>query len=619
MTIASAPFVAVHGDAVDRAVAPAVRAAQVECDLRDVRPAEVADDDLVGAAERAEVDALDVVQIHRDGRDVAGEERAPAVGDDIDVLVDVRAEEQHRVDAVLAFDRVVAVARVPLEHVVAGAEQGDVVAVVAEDEVIAVAAEQHVRALAAEDRVVAGAAVDRQLHDARGQRGRGDRVIAAAAVDDERVVRAFAVGDVDPRRQADHRNRGAGADHVDVIVAVRAVSRSRCRPAASPAVPPIVPARSMLTSATSVPLRSLTVIVSVPPSALSSTTSTSFVSMTMVPRLRVKRSRSPFADASKISPPLLPLNSIVSMPSWPSTMSLPSPGSHWNTSSPAPRNAVSLPCWPSMKSLPSPPSSVSSPLLPRIVSLPAPPSTVMLDQRGEVAGRGERVVAAVHVHDQVLGRADVDGERRRVEAIEAHARAVRRRGEDLGAVAAVDLGGVDAGAAFHQVGVVAGIPDHAIVAGLAEHLVVAVAAGQHVVAGAAEQQIEAALAEQRVVAGLAEQHVVARAAGQRVVAGAAEQIGARQRAVGFVERDRRRRRPGRTPGSGWCSRPSACRRDRTAPPLTRILPAALRLISIVLSRLSPKTRERRRLVKVPVTAWVEKSPRSLRRRAADSC
>ena len=50
-------------------------------------------------------------------------------------------------------------------------------------------------------------------------------------------------------------------------------------------------------------------------------------------------------------------------------------------------------------------------------------------------------------------------------------------------------------------------------------------------------EVEAALAEQRVVAGLAEELVAAGAAGQRVVAGAAEQVGARQRAVGLVERE----------------------------------------------------------------------------------
>ena len=146
---------------------------------------------------------------------------------------------------------------------------------------------------------------------------------------------------------------------------------------ASPAAPSRVPARSPSSLTTSVPDRSLTVIVSVPPRALRSTTSTSLASITMLPTLRVKRSRPPLAEASMFSPMLLPLKSMVSVPSWPSSVSLPSPGSHWKRSSPAPRNATSLACWPSRKSSPSPPSSRSTPLLPRIVSAPAPPSTVI--------------------------------------------------------------------------------------------------------------------------------------------------------------------------------------------------------------------------------------------------
>ena len=63
------------------------------------------------------------------------------------------------VDAVLALDRVVAVARVPLEHVVAGAEEGGVVAPVAVDEIVAVAAEQSIGAGAAEQDVVACTAI----------------------------------------------------------------------------------------------------------------------------------------------------------------------------------------------------------------------------------------------------------------------------------------------------------------------------------------------------------------------------------------------------------------------------------------------------------------------------
>ena len=50
----------------------------------DVGAAQVVDDDGVGAAERVDVDALDVVQVHDDVADVAGEERAPAIGGDVD-------------------------------------------------------------------------------------------------------------------------------------------------------------------------------------------------------------------------------------------------------------------------------------------------------------------------------------------------------------------------------------------------------------------------------------------------------------------------------------------------------------------------------------------------------
>src|SRR5215218_7622308 len=251
-------------------------------------------DSRVGAAKRAEGDRLDVVHIHGDGGHVPGEPRVSAVRRDVNVLGDVRAVEQQRVGSILALDSVAAVARIPHEGVVAGAEKRRVVAASAGDEVVAVAAKKQVVAVAAGDGVVAGTAVD---------------------------------GDLDERREA-------------------------------------------------------------------------------------------------------------------------------------------------------------------------------------VAG-GEPVVAAVHVEDEVLGGADVEGERRRVDAVEAHASAVRREREALAAVAALDLGGIDVGAALEQIGVVAGVPDHAVVPGLAEDLVVARAAGQDVVAVAAEQvggwQRAIGLVErQRVVAALAE-------------------------------------------------------------------------------------------------------------------
>ncbi len=293
---------------------------QVGGHVRDVGPGQVVDGEQVGAAERVGDDRLDVVEVHDDVRDVAGEPDAVAVGGRLHALVGVAAVEPHRVGAVLPLDHVAGIAGIPLEGVVAGAEERDVVALLAVGEVVAVAAEQHVGAVGAEEVVVAGAAV--------------------------------------------------GGD---------------------------------------------------------------------------------------------------------------------------------------------------------------------LDQRGQVAGGREAVVAAVGVEDEVLGRADVDRERGRVEAVEPDASAVGRCRELLEAVTAVDLDRVGAGRAFVEVRVVAGVPDHAVVAALAERLVVGVAAGQRVVVVAAEQQVEAALAEQRVVAALAEQLVVPGAGGQDVVPGAAEQLRRRQGAVDLAD------------------------------------------------------------------------------------
>ena len=194
--------------------------------------------------------------------------------------------------------------------------------------------------------------------------------------------------------------------------------------------------------------------------------------------------------------------------------------------------------------------------------MPAPPSTVILIRAARFPVAEKRVVAAVGVDDQVLGGADVDRERRRVDAVEPDARAVGRGGELLGAVAAVDLDCVDAVRAFVEVGVVAGVPDHPVVAALAEGLVVGVAAGQGVVLAAAEQEVAPALAEERVVAGLAEELVGAGAAGEDVVAGAAEQVPLWQRAVCLVEADHVVVTEAEDPDERRCWRPSACHRRR---------------------------------------------------------
>ena len=84
-------------------------------------------------------------------------------------FVDVRAVEQQRIVAGLALDGVAAIARIPDEGVVAGAELGDVVAATAVDEVIA---------LAALDDVIAVAAVERELDLAGHDRRSVDGVVA---------------------------------------------------------------------------------------------------------------------------------------------------------------------------------------------------------------------------------------------------------------------------------------------------------------------------------------------------------------------------------------------------------------------------------------------------------
>ena len=183
-------------------------ARQVDRDLGDAGAGEVADGDVVGAAERGEVDVLDAVEIHGDVADVAGELHPPVVGRDADVLVDVGAVEQQRVGAVLTFDRVAAVARIPDEGVVAGAADQQVVAAAAGDDVIAVAAEQRVVAVAAGDGVVAVAAVDGELDQAGETVSGGEDVVAAIHVEHEVLGGA----DVErERRRADPIEAHAGA------------------------------------------------------------------------------------------------------------------------------------------------------------------------------------------------------------------------------------------------------------------------------------------------------------------------------------------------------------------------------------------------------------------------
>jgi hypothetical protein len=125
---------AVDRDRIGCAIAAAGRTAKIESDVRHVGPAQVADDDIVGAPERSKVDFLHVIQVHRDACHVADEEHASAVGHDVDVLGNVCSEEPHR-------------------------------------------------ATTSNQRVVVRATVDRELDHAGGQRRGRDPVVAAKRVD----------------------------------------------------------------------------------------------------------------------------------------------------------------------------------------------------------------------------------------------------------------------------------------------------------------------------------------------------------------------------------------------------------------------------------------------------
>src|SRR5262249_51818384 len=103
---------------------------------------EVVDRDLVSPATGGEVDDFDVIEVHGHGGDVTEEPNPSAVGRDVNLLGDSGAVELHRVEAVLALDDVVVVARVPDKGIVSGAHGGEVVAVAAVDEVVALAAEE---------------------------------------------------------------------------------------------------------------------------------------------------------------------------------------------------------------------------------------------------------------------------------------------------------------------------------------------------------------------------------------------------------------------------------------------------------------------------------------------
>ena len=94
---------------------------------------------------------------------------------------------------------------------------------------------------------------------------------------------------------------------------------------------------------------------------------------------------------------LLPLNAIVSAPSWPSMTSLPSPGSHWKrvVSGSEQGDVVALLAVDEVVAVAAEQEVGSVAAEERVVARAAVDGDG--DQRGQVPGRGEAVVAAVGV------------------------------------------------------------------------------------------------------------------------------------------------------------------------------------------------------------------------------
>ena len=212
----------VAGGAVDRhrvgltvPDAAAERACKVDqhSDSLDVGAGEIVDHDVVGPAEGVDVDPLDAVEVHDDVADVAGESHPPAVGRDVDVLVDVGAVEHECVVAGLALDRVAAVARVPDERVVARTEERHVVPAPPITASLPSPPLTRSSPCAADDRVVAGAAIDGQRHGAGNHCRSIDHVVAGAAVDGQ-LVGGILMADDDA---------GGGAEDPDAAIEVAGV------------------------------------------------------------------------------------------------------------------------------------------------------------------------------------------------------------------------------------------------------------------------------------------------------------------------------------------------------------------------------------------------------------
>ena len=154
-----------------------------------VRPTHVVDRDRVNPAEGVDVDRLDVVEVHDNTAQVAGERHPTEVGIRGHDLVAAGPVEDHLVEAGTTLDDVGAVARIPDEGVVALAQERRVDATVAVDEVVAATTDQDLIATPADERVIAVLAVDPRRLGRRERAVDQDGVVAVAGLDLDGVER----------------------------------------------------------------------------------------------------------------------------------------------------------------------------------------------------------------------------------------------------------------------------------------------------------------------------------------------------------------------------------------------------------------------------------------------
>src|SRR4051794_7017989 len=453
------------------------------------------------------MDVLDIFEIHGDGGDIAGEEHPFAIRRDIDALADIGAIEQQRVGARLPFDHVAAVTGVPDELVVASSQHGEVIAAAAGDDVVAVTADQRVGALAADDRIVAGAAVENEGYRPGGHGRRIDRVIAHAG-EDRQLIGGIRVVDSHERGEPPDGNHSPRHRDSDVVAGIAPVDRHGVQLTVGRSGPG--GAREIEGNLLHIGVGQIVdddVVSAAPRGELDALDTvqvhrdTADVTGERGPRA-VGGDLDLLGDIGAVEEErvgaVLTIDAVAAVARIPDERVIAGTEERGVGAAAAGDQVVAVAADQHV---------VAVAAGNRVIA--GAPVQGQVDEGGETVAGGDDVVAAIGMHDEVLSGADVDVERRRTDPIEADARAIRRDREGLGAVAAIDLGGIDAVATLEQVAAVAGGPDQAILAGPAKGLVVAGAPGQHVVAGAAEQQVVAAFAEEGVVAGSPGELVVA--------------------------------------------------------------------------------------------------------------